>query len=283
MSGNVNKGSRPCAVCGEDRPEMFKIWFDGYVKVYRCLQCGFISQFPGPGSDTIITDYEDYYSLSFLERNQEFMYPQRRRVMEDIIDRIRKIKPGGDILDIGCGDGHFLYLCERRGFRCYGVENSKNLSEYASTKSNAKITQGLYSREMFEEGSFDVISLIQVLEHIPEPKEMLESIRYHLRPGGVVVVEIPSIKAPHFLAYRMTKIKKFVAPPDGVIDSHFGYFSPKTLLSLTERCGFETVSIVTGRWRHKYSGYLKALGAVVDPFLNLAKIGGILYIGSSRR
>jgi SAM-dependent methyltransferase len=273
----------PCAVCGEIRPQMFRIWFDGYLKLYRCKSCGFISQFPGPGSSTIVKDYTDKYSLDFLKDGQEFMYPNRRIVLQDIIDRIKKYQKVGDILDVGCGDGQFLFLSSKKGFNCNGVEGSEQLSSYASSKTGAKIVQGIYKKEMFPENTFDVISLIQVLEHIPSPIDALETAKYHLRQNGILVIEIPSITAPNFLAYRLTRIKRFVKPPSGVIFSHFGYYNPKSLFALTHKCGFKTEEIVTGRWQYKYTGYLKIIGQIFDPIFNLTKIGGILYIGRNNK
>jgi SAM-dependent methyltransferase len=270
---------KTCAICGEASPDSFRIWFDGYIKLYKCLRCGFVSQFPGPDKSTVITDYEDCYSLDFLKRGQEFKYPHRHPALKDILDRVSRIKADGKILDVGCGDGHFLYLCSKAGFNCYGIESSKQLSSYAQTKTGAKIIQGLYKKEMFPEKYFDVIVIIQVLEHIPTPVDVLEAAKYHLRPGGIIVIEIPSISSPHFLAYRGTRIKSFVKPPHGIINSHFGYYAPKTLITLTEKCGFNEISLVTGRWFYKYSGVLRQVSRIIDPVLNIIKIGGILYIG----
>jgi SAM-dependent methyltransferase len=279
MTDKNEKLYYPCAVCGESRPQMFRIWFDDYLKLYRCKSCGFVSQYPGPGSYNVVTDYKDKYSLDFLKAGQEFMYPMRRVVLQDIVNRITKYQAVGNILDVGCGDGHFLYLSSKKGFSCYGVEGSEKLSKYASSKSGAKVIQGLYNKEMFPENSFDVISLIQVLEHIPTPINALETAKYHLRPNGILVIEIPSIYAPNFIAYRLTRIKKFVKPPSGVIFSHFGYYNPKSLFALTQKCGFNNEELVTGRWKYKYSGYLKIIGQIFDPVFNYTKIGGILYIG----
>ncbi|OGI00747.1 MAG: hypothetical protein A2104_03370 [Candidatus Melainabacteria bacterium GWF2_32_7] len=275
--------NQPCAICGENRPEKFRIWFDDYVKLYCCNKCGFISQFPGPGKYTVIkaNEYKDKYSLDFVKKGKEFMYPQRENSLQDIINRITKYKTTGDLLDIGCGDGHFLSLIRKEKFNCYGVEASEVLSNYASSKSGAKIIQNSYNKELFPPNSFDIITLLQVLEHIHTPVDILKIIKYHLRPNGILVVEIPSINSPHFLAYRLTKIKKFVKPPKGVIYSHFGYYSPKSLLTLTQKSSFKKEKLITGRWQHKYSGYLKLLGFIIDPILNLTNIGGIFYIGSN--
>lgn len=269
-----------CAVCGEVKTELFKIYFDGYVKLYKCMTCGFVAQYPGPGKFTIVTEYSDYYSLDFLSKGKEFMYPERRRVLEDILSRVSVQKSSGRILDVGCGDGHFLYLCSRKGYACYGVEDSDSLSSFAANKAGATVVKGFYGKDMFPKAYFDIITFIQVLEHIPDPISVLEAARYHLRDNGILLIEIPSIHSPHFLAYQSTGIKGFVKPPNGIIYSHYGYYSPKSLTYLTARCGFREIAIKTGRWQYKYTGFLGNIGKIIDPLLNALKIGGVLYIGA---
>lgn len=282
MNTNHNTTDNPCAVCGEIRTEFFKLWFDGYLKLYKCRTCGFVAQYPGPGKDTVVRDYQDLYDLDFLKRGQAFRYPKKERGLQDIANRILKTSSTKNpkILDIGCGDGQFLSICSQRGFDCHGVEDSKALSTYASDKTGAKVVQGQYNAAMFPQSNFDVITLIQVLEHIPTPAEVLDAAHYHLRPNGIIVIEIPSIRAPHFIAYEWTGIKSFVKPPNGVIPSHYGYFTPKVFKTLANNCGFRELSLVTGRWQYKYSGTLGQIGKIIDPVLNITEVGGILYIGA---
>lgn len=102
--------------------------------------------------------------------------------------------------------------------------------------------------------------------------------RYHLKRGGVLAIEVPSIWAPDFLAYLMTRIKWFVKPPSGMILSHVGYYTPKTLVALIDKCGFTKVCTITGRWRIKYSGLLGLVGATLEPALNAFRMGGILHL-----
>ena len=279
---NDNLRTRPCAICGESSPESFRIFFDGYLKLYRCLTCGFVSQYPGPGRYTIVEAYEDYYSLSFLNKNQEFMYPRRQRGLEDIVGRVSAFKPAGRLLDVGCGDGFFLSLAQKKGFECWGVEESKQLAGYAASKSGARISRGRYSGEMFPKSHFDIITFIQVVEHMPAPREALRIANYHLRPHGLLVIEVPSLHSPHFLLYQWTGIKRFVRPPDGIIQCHFGYYTPRTLEELTKKAGFQKLVLTTGRWQYKYNGALGEVGKIIDPILNALGVGGILYIGTKR-
>lgn len=271
--------SNPCAVCGETKPELFKIWFDGHLKLYRCLRCGFVSQFPGPGRIKTMAD-EDIFPEGSLNDRKEFLYTKRRRVLQSIVDRIVSIKAEGKILDVGCADGHFLYLCAQKGLNCYGVEEIKTLASFASSRTGAQITNGSYRKEMFPENSFDIITFIQVLEHVTTPIDILETAKYHLRPNGILVIEVPSIRSPHFLLYEWTGIKKFAAPKwgKGVIYNHFAYYSPSSLRTLIEKCGFNCSLISTGRWAYKYSGILGRVGRMIDPLLNKLEVGGILLI-----
>jgi len=263
-----------CAVCGERRPEAFRIWFDGKVKLYRCRSCGFVSLFCGPGGDTLATEDPAVNVLGFTERGP-LKYPERRGPFEDILSRLRAEIPDGRLLDVGCGDGHFLSLC-RTHYDCYGVEVTPGLSDYASLLARAPVTCARYSADVFPPESFDVVTLLQVLEHLPNPREIVAACHWHLRPGGMVVIEVPSIRAPHFLLYRATRLKGFVDNPGGVIRHHFGYYEPTTLTRLVESCGFRTKQIVTGRWSVKYRGTKRAAGLVADPLLNRLRVGGLL-------
>lgn len=275
----LKDSSRPCPLCGEEDTDRFKIWFDGYIKIFRCGTCSFVSQFPGPGSTNLLTCYEDAYNLDFLNAGQEFHYPTRQGPFEDIVRRILALQPHGKLLDVGCADGHFISVCKKAGYDCHGIDESMALTEYAAQRIGCEIKQGFYAKDSYPESSFDIVSMLQLVEHVAAPREILEAAHYHLKPGGLLVLECPSIQSPHFLAYRASRIKWFVKPPTGVIQCHCGYYDPKTMRMLTDKCGFQMVSLVTGRWKCKYEGVLRMLGSILDPLFNATNIGGILYLG----
>jgi SAM-dependent methyltransferase len=133
---------------------------------------------------------------------------------------------------------------------------------------------------MFKPGSFDVVSFIQVVEHVPDPVGVLRSACSHLRPGGLVCIEVPSRYAPHFLLYQATRLRRLIEPPRGVIPQHVGYHHPASIRLAAKRAGFKEVSLTTGRWGVKYCGWKRLVGLAVDPLLNAASIGGILYLGA---
>ena len=268
-----------CAICGETKPECFKILFDSCLKLYICIFCGFVAQYTETDIASIVKNYSKAYTLDFLKNGKTFRYPNRERILRDIVYRIKRISCGIKLLDVGSGDDQFLCYCKDSGFGWSGMEPDEILASYSSQKLKIPIINGLYTKELFPEGTFDVISFIQVLEHIDKPLDIISTAYYHLKKIDVLAIEVPSIQSPHFLAYRFTGKKCFVMPPTGVIRSHFGYYSPSTLLRLTEKTGFQTVDLVTGRWKYKGLKLQQFIGMCIDPILNMCRIGCILYLG----
>ena len=280
----VGQDIHPCSVCGESRGEGFRHFFNGYggaVKLWCCRTCGYVAQNIGPGRWEPPNELAGGAVENFLAGGQQWMYPHRRRVLSDICRRISRVIPSGRLLDVGCGDGQFLHLCKQAGYTSIGVEPSATLSEHAAMAAGVEVRAGEYSASSFAADSFDIVTFIQVLEHIPAPAEVLDAAREHLRPGGLLVIEVPSIRSPHWIAWRATRWARLLENRFGVFPAHVGYYSPKSLAELTRRAGFREISLITGRWRFKYTGLLRTVAYPIDPLLNRLRIGGILYMGTS--
>jgi len=271
-----------CGLCGETEPSRFKIWYDGGVVLHECVSCGLVARHLTPDQAAVVTDYENAIPRGFAERTGPFIHPELGELFADTVSRAAAVVPAGRWLDVGCGDGQLLTRCADAGFEAYGVEACAMTAQAAAELPGLRITQAPYARELFEDATFDVISFVQSLEHFASPAEALEVAHRHLKPSGLLLVEVPSIRAPHFLLYRATGIAWFARPPMGVIEEHVSYFEPTTLEMLTTRCGFETISIITGRWGAKYHGALGLFGRIMDPVFNAARVGGMLYLGRRR-
>lgn len=272
-----------CPLCGNGNADRFAMFFDGALKLYRCRVCGFVAQYPGPGIVSVGTDYEGFYDDPEQDSptsGDTWVYSYRTAALRDIATRIRQYTgAGARLLDVGTGDGHFVAACVDQGLDAYGIEPSVAMTDFAERKLPGRVTRGFYCEEAYPPESFDAISFIQVVEHLEQPGALLAAAQRHLRPGGILAIEVPSLNAPHFLAYRVTGLKRFVQPPDGVIRTHVGYYSPATMRRLTTQAGFVEVATVTGRWSVKYKGLKQRLGRVLDPLANALGVGGILYLG----
>lgn len=271
--------SSPCPCCGQSRSDRFRILFDDAMKVWRCLDCGMAFSLPGPGTFSEVHDYENGFMMDWVVNGA--MFPEEKPRLLDLVSRLRKYVPSGSLLDVGCGDGHFLSLAKAH-FQVSGVEPSKDLANWVNETRNIPVQQGYYTTESMPVGSLDTITMIQALEHIPAPTEVLAAAYEHLRPGGTLMIEVPSLHAPNFLLWMLTGWRRFVAPPRGFIDEHVNYFTPKTLRTSVERSGFVVDEVVTGRWATKYSGWKGSAARMIDPVLDALGIGGILLFAHRR-
>ncbi len=136
------------------------------------------------------------------------------------------------ILDFGCGYGEFLALCELYGFETYGVD-----------RSSAKRDNGRFRRvvpeidDLRESGisAFHVLTLFEVLEHLDDPRSLLEALREYLVTGGILVLETPDCSGVDGIRTREDYLK--IHPLE-----HINGFTAATMRQLAERLGFAPIS-----------------------------------------
>jgi SAM-dependent methyltransferase len=137
------------------------------------------------------------------------------------------------LLDFGCGDGDFLALASLFGFAAFGVDLS-------STRAARSLQRGVtlvHSLEDFDAlggGPLDAASLFETLEHVDEPLRLLIALRQRMRPGAVLIAEVPDCTGVHL----PSTLEEFhaVQPLE-----HINAFTPETLAQICRRAGFEPI------------------------------------------
>ncbi len=109
------------------------------------------------------------------------------------------VKPfvdGKKILDIGCAEGGVLEAFEKDGFDCTGLEYSEHRIEYAKEASSKKIKfiQGDIETNKLE-NKFDVVLMLDVIEHLEKKREALKNIKQAFLPGGICIVSFPPFRS----------------------------------------------------------------------------------------
>lgn len=164
-------------------------------------------------------------------------YLAKKRGFEFKIKEINRYKKSGKLLDIGCAEGIFLSACSEHGFDCYGIEPSKYTYSIATKiLPSSKIHNTTLSEAEFPQSYFDIVTMINTIEHTLNPKGIIEEAYRILSPGGVLMIETPDIG--HWLAGLMGKKWLPLLVPDHII-----FFSKKTIINMLRESGFVIQSI----------------------------------------
>ena len=219
-----------CILCrGEKRNTVYDLKDYSYV---RCSGCGLVFLHPLPGRATLMEIYsgadERTVDPTSDPTGEEGLFLERFR---GELDRIEKLAPRGRILDIGSAWGFFLHVCRQRGWDAWGVDPARVESEYARRRFGLPVVTGALADARFPSDSFDVVTLWHVLEHLPDPVIELNEIRRVLKPGGLLVISVPTTRSLKDFDY-------------GPVPLHSWYFERTTLSALVEKTGFRVVRVV---------------------------------------
>jgi len=209
---------------------------------------GFLQVKPAPSQEEITKFYaEEFYSANYKpfnnsalevqEADKEFHDAHRADIASTIERLLGRPLDGLSVLDIGCGWGQTLRYLAAKGARCAGFDPAPEAVAYVQSLGIACERAGMERMDVFEGRRFDVVLLMNVLEHLSDPVQVMEDIRHAvLAPGGVLVVEVPNeFNAFQVAAQTLHDLPQWwVAPP-----AHLNYFSASSLTALLQGTGFE--------------------------------------------
>ena len=193
--------------------------------------------------------YEKYYRgelqrmNAFDEAPEDEMSEGLKQNYEKFVKFIEseiEIKPETEIFDMGCGTGHVLGFLKERG--CISLCGG-DISQVAINKAK-KNYKGINFEVIEAEGklpykrnSFDLVFLVEVLEHVIDTEEMLKEVKRVLKPGGYLLVTTTEIYFIKLLLVGLFKIDEYFHP----MSPHIRYFTRNSLRKLAERCGYKYV------------------------------------------
>ncbi|MEM9283093.1 MAG: class I SAM-dependent methyltransferase [Verrucomicrobiota bacterium] len=147
-----------------------------------------------------IEDLAQYYREDYRVSYKNAFVPKRKhihragRVARNRLGHAKgKIRKGLKCLDIGAGGGEWVYLMNKLGCEGHGIEPNQGYGSFAKDQYGVDVFLGMYQEAQHERGSFDLVTLFQVLEHLAEPVEDLRRMGEFLKPGGLFVIEVPDI------------------------------------------------------------------------------------------
>jgi SAM-dependent methyltransferase len=200
----------------------------------RCEECGLVFSNPQVDESLVLDEYRGGVSndlwVDVLTSPRQLELDRAK--FSEILDELEPHRGNGRLLDVGTSIGLFLDLARSRGWDGVGTEFGERALAYARDELELEVTDKPLADTGFEPGSFDVVTLLSVLEHINDPRAMLREVRELLKPGGALFLIVPNVDS---LACRVLHEK--AATFDG--RNHLIYLSPRTLPRLLAGAGFE--------------------------------------------
>jgi hypothetical protein len=217
----------------------------------KCRHCGFVqsSQNFDP-----LQFYKDMKDLPY-EANRK----QRSKQAAKILSSLRPFIVGGNLLDIGAGSGILVEEGLRLGFSAEGIEPSlwlhgealkRGLPVYLGTLPHPKVDK-----------KYDLITIVDVLEHVNNPFELLSIAHELINDNGFIVVITPDLGSlmARILGKRWWHYRT----------AHIGYFNRYNLDLIMRRCGFIRISVKTAKWYFAVDYLMKRMNVYLPKWVRL--------------
>lgn len=201
--------------------------------VAKCQACGFLFVTNPPDLKDLGKYYPENY---YIDETDPVKGKPKRGFGSKKVSLAMKFRSDGKVLDIGCGDGDFLQKMQGSGFDVYGLDVSAKAVEITKAKlgldgSSDRICNAELKDCGFKPEQFNLVTMWHVLEHVYNPREILQEIKRVLGQDGILVIEVPNVNS---LGYRI--FGKYCFHME--IPRHVSHYSISTLVKLLDLEGF---------------------------------------------
>ena len=230
----------------------YMLWGETHGRHVKCKNCHLIYVNPIEKASKINSDYS-----KMGNPDAPIIRESRLRAAKSQLGLIKNYKNGTTLLDVGCGEGFFLFNASKAGYTTKGIEISQDAAEYARREFGLNVEAKPFKELQFPENYFDVVTLWQVLEHVPYPFMVLKEVHRILKPGGLLATSTPDIEGIMAKIFRRKwwNLRRL----------HINQFTAKTLADMLNRAGFKNV------FSTKYKEYI-SISMLVIPVLKYLKV-----------
>lgn len=204
-------GSEQCFF-PEDAHDDVKIFDKAFISLSICNNCGFAFTQSLPSSPTF---FSHRYDNKFFDPLTELNSNRKKEILDDIFSRLNQLgKKNGTLLDIGSFAGNLMEYARTKGFSPQGVELNPTLAQFTIEKLKVKVYCDEFQKAKLPQCHFDVITIIDVLEHLVDPLQILKNIKFSLKDDGILIIKVPN--------YPMQRLKQKILNVLRI--SSIGYF-----------------------------------------------------------
>ena len=229
MDPRSEKPSRVCPACSSSKAR--KVGTKNELEIVSCMQCQSLYCPYSPWYNSEMY-YGDYYTHHGIDEP-----PLVARRLSEITADFSRYRQTNRLLDVGCGAGSLLQAARDNGWEAQGIDVSASAVSH-SRNLGFEVFHGELNEAQLAKGQFDVITAVEILEHLFDPAKVVNEIHRLLRPGGLFWLTTPNCRS---LAARLMGLGwRVVSPPE-----HLQLFSVEGLRTLLLRAGFTEVQLKT--------------------------------------
>jgi SAM-dependent methyltransferase len=232
---------RYCETCAEKRLHASVYTLRGF-EIFRCQTCGLGSTALPSDFDPLAIYNEGYFQGEAQDGYSDYLAsePILRREFRRTVRRLKASKPPGTkLLEVGSAYGFFLAEA-RVDFSCVGVEVSAPAVKYSRGR-GLQVRHGPLTDEMRRDGPFDAVVMLDCIEHVSHPDDLVARIAGMAKPGAVFIITTGDWVSP--MARMAGKRWRLMTPPQ-----HLFFFTPRSLRILLKRHGF-VIDECTHPWK----------------------------------
>ncbi len=240
----------------------------------RCPLCRSLWQRPFPDEARLA----EIYGTGYLERwgidgpaQLAAVRAMKAATYRSFLARVARHRTGGALLDVGCALGFLLGEARAAGFEPYGVDRNASAIERARAEFGERVQALDLAENPFPGVAFAAVTLVDVLEHVPDPAALLAAVAPRLEPEGVLALLLPNAAS---LTARL-----FGGAWPHLAEEHLWLWTPRGLEGFLRRQGWRVLETHTGvrkSFTARYlASYRRALGAWSPP--GLALLGGLRF------
>jgi SAM-dependent methyltransferase len=239
-----------CCVCEVEDAELVGVGKDfeydtspDTFSAVRCRSCGLIYLNPRPSVSEFEKIYpSNYHAFDFSQKEFGIVYKIRARLeARRLLSCFKDLPADARILDVGCGDGFHLNLLREYGKKSWsleGIDMDKRAVDMAK-KSGLIVHRGSVETIDLPENNYDLAFMIQTIEHLEKPVEVLQGIRKFLKPGGKLLIVTDNTGSLDFKFSKKNYWGGYHFP------RHWNLFNRKSLTKLAVKTGFEVAVFET--------------------------------------
>ena len=242
----------------------------------KCNSCGTLVSLKGlaPEQLQVLDDETDFYGKKYWlnHQSQDLNFPDIHvRSRNDLTERnLHWLKtlskyclPPAKVLELGCSHGSFVALLNQAGYDASGVEMSPWVVEFGQKTFGVPISVGPIEALDIAFGSLDVIALMDVLEHLPDPVATMAHCLKLLKPDGLLLIQLPQFREEMKFSTLIETKSAFLEQLKA--DEHLYLYSDRSVTQLFQKLGAN------------YIQFEPAIFAIYDMFLVVSRVSLVAH------